>query len=66
MHAALLGAVRSSTSHNRSDRVAPAAVLWTDRERHWESVVRADLRAVEALCYVQKYVQYLHRYRVDS
>ncbi len=36
---ALLDALRSATSHNRSDGVAPAAVLWTDRERHWETVI---------------------------
>lgn len=36
---ALLDALRSAASHNRSDGVAPAAVLWTDRERHWETVV---------------------------
>ncbi len=39
VHAALLDALRSATSHNRSDGVAPAAVLWTDKERHWESVI---------------------------
>ena len=42
----LLDALRSATSHNRSDGVAPAAVLWTDKERHWEAVVprlRAEL-----------------------
>jgi hypothetical protein len=39
VHAALLDAVRSATSHNRSDGVAPAAVLWTDKERHWEAVI---------------------------
>lgn len=36
---ALLDALRSATGHNRSDGVAPAAVLWTDRERHWETVI---------------------------
>jgi len=30
----LLGAVRTATSHNRSDGVAPAAVLWTNKEHH--------------------------------
>ena len=39
VHAALLEAILSATSHNRSDGVAPAAVLWTDRESYWESVV---------------------------
>jgi len=39
VHAALLDALRSAVSHNRSDGVAPAAVLWTDKERHWESVI---------------------------
>ncbi|CAN5880965.1 hypothetical protein BH18ACT11_BH18ACT11_27770 [soil metagenome] len=39
VHAALLDAVRSATSHNRSDGAAPAAVLWTDKERHWEAVI---------------------------
>ncbi len=35
----LVGALRSASEHNRSDVVAPAAVLWTDKGRHWESVV---------------------------
>lgn len=35
----LLGALRSTSEHNRSDVVLPAAVLWTDRERRWETVV---------------------------
>jgi hypothetical protein len=39
VYAALLDALRSATSHNRSDGVAPAAVLWTDKEGHWESVI---------------------------
>jgi len=39
VHAALLDALRSATSHNRSDGVPPTAVLWTDRERHWETVI---------------------------
>lgn len=39
VHTALLDALHSATSHNRSDGVAPAAVLWTDKERHWKSIV---------------------------
>lgn len=35
----LIGALRSASEHNRSDVVEPAAVLWTDKGRHWESVV---------------------------
>jgi len=35
VHEALHDALRSATSHNRSDGVPPpAAVLWMDRERH--------------------------------
>lgn len=36
---ALRAALRSASEHNSTDTVAPAAVLWTDRERWWESVV---------------------------
>lgn len=46
VRASLLDALRSATSHNRSDGVAPAAVLWTDKERHWEAAIprlRAEL-----------------------
>lgn len=39
VHAALLNTLRSATSHNRSDGVAPDAVLWTDKERHWEPAI---------------------------
>ena len=39
VYAALLDALRSATSHNRSDGVAPSVVLWTDKERHWEAVI---------------------------
>ena len=39
VHAVLLDALRSATSHNRSDGVAPAVVLWTDKERHWQPVL---------------------------
>ena len=39
VYAALLDALRSATSHNRSDGVAPSVVLWTDKERYWESVI---------------------------
>ncbi|MDP9486499.1 MAG: BREX-1 system phosphatase PglZ type B, partial [Actinomycetota bacterium] len=38
-HEALLDALRAATDHNRSDGVAPAAVLWTDRERYWEPAI---------------------------
>ena len=38
VHMALLEMLRSASRHNRSDGVAPAAVLWTDGDRHWESV----------------------------
>jgi hypothetical protein len=37
---ALLDALRSATSHNRSRTAWLAAVLWTDKERHWESRLR--------------------------
>ncbi|MDQ3509314.1 MAG: BREX-1 system phosphatase PglZ type B [Actinomycetota bacterium] len=40
---ALLAALKNAARHNRSDAVAPAAVLWVDRERHWEKVI-AGLR----------------------
>lgn len=36
---ALLTSLEKAARHNRSDVVAPAAVLWTDMERHWEKVV---------------------------
>ncbi len=39
VYGSLLDALRSATGHNRSDGVAPATVLWTDKERHWESVI---------------------------
>jgi hypothetical protein len=42
----LLDALRSTASHNRSDVVAPVTILWTDKERRWDSVVsrlRAEL-----------------------
>ena len=39
VRAAVLDALRSAKSHNHSDGVAPATILWTDKERHWESVI---------------------------
>lgn len=39
VHDALLKALRAASDHNRSDVVAPAAILWTDKERRWEAVV---------------------------
>lgn len=32
-------ALRESAEHNRSDTAPPAAVLWPDRERHWQALV---------------------------
>lgn len=36
---ALLVSLERAAQHNRSDVVAPAAILWTDKECHWEKVV---------------------------
>lgn len=36
---ALLDALGAAAQHNRSDVVAPAAILWPDRERRWERIV---------------------------
>ncbi len=35
---ALGEALRAASSYNRADAAPPAAVLWTDKERRWESV----------------------------
>lgn len=43
---ALLEAVRQATDYNRNDQVAPAAILWTDKDREWEPLtprLRTDL-----------------------
>ena len=37
---ALIAALRDASAYNRNDAVAPAAILWTDGDRHWEPVVR--------------------------
>lgn len=36
---ALRGALRAASGYNRADAAPPAAVLWTDKERRWESIV---------------------------
>lgn len=36
---ALVAALHRAGSYNRNDQVAPAAVLWTDRERQWEPLL---------------------------
>lgn len=36
---ALLDSLRRASRFNRSDQVAPAVVLWTDKERQWESLL---------------------------
>jgi hypothetical protein len=38
--AALVAALRSAGSYNRQDQAPPAAVLWTDKQRQWESLIR--------------------------
>jgi hypothetical protein len=39
-------ALRQASSYNKADQTAPAAVLWTDKSRQWETIVprlRAEL-----------------------
>lgn len=36
---ALIGALTGASAYNRNDQAAPAAVLWTDREQQWKSLL---------------------------
>lgn len=36
---ALVAALERAGSYNKNDQAAPAAVLWTDKERHWEPLL---------------------------
>ncbi len=36
---AFLSALRRAADYNRADQAPPAAVLWTDRDRQWESLL---------------------------
>jgi hypothetical protein len=36
MLAALMTSLQNAGAYNRNDQVAPAAILWTDKERQWE------------------------------
>ncbi len=36
---AAVEALKRAAAHNKNDQVAPAAVLWTDKERQWEPLV---------------------------
>jgi len=36
---ALLRALEKAAEYNRNDQVAPAAILWTDKDREWEPLV---------------------------
>lgn len=36
---ALVAALTEAGTYNRNDQVAPAAVLWPDKERHWASLI---------------------------
>ena len=36
---AVLASLREASRYNRSDQVAPAVVLWTDKERQWEPLL---------------------------
>lgn len=42
---ALLEALRKAGQFNRNAEIEPAAILWTDEERHWERLVALRLRA---------------------
>lgn len=51
VHAALLDALRSATRHNRSDGGNDAVVLWTNKERHWKSVIPRLRRGLPLLTF---------------
>lgn len=36
---ALIGALKIASEYNRNDQQAPVAVLWTDKEHQWESLI---------------------------
>ena len=36
---ALLDALKRASTYNRNDQIAPAAVLWPDKERLWEPII---------------------------
>ena len=35
----LVNAIREAKKYNSNTQIAPAAVLWTDKDRQWESVI---------------------------
>lgn len=52
---ALLAALKRASIYNRNDQIAPAAVLWPDKERLWEPIIprlRAQLPLVTLGPYV--------------
>ncbi|MEJ7711055.1 MAG: hypothetical protein WKF84_14620 [Pyrinomonadaceae bacterium] len=36
---AVLASLQAAGAYNRNDQVAPAAILWTDKERQWETLL---------------------------
>lgn len=38
---AVLASLQAAGSYNRNEQVAPAAILWTDKERQWETLLPA-------------------------
>lgn len=38
---ALLASLRAAVVYNRNDQAAPAAILWADKERQWETLLPA-------------------------
>ncbi len=43
---ALINAIRQSSTFNPNTQVAPLCILWTDKDRQWQSIIPALQNAV--------------------
>lgn len=53
---ALINAIRQSSTFNPNTQVAPLCILWTDKDRQWESIIPALQNAVPELLVLGEYV----------